>query len=228
MKTIVIDDKFKASIPQGYEDLSFDQFHELDQWKISGGENIIELVSILTGVPNEILNRTNYGDFKNIILPQLGWTYKRPKLRLWKLPRKIEIMDKEIQIPLNAEYETLGQKVAVDSMFVKYLMEYADDANACAFHQMTYAIAAYISPKIREDGEFDMEYTTYIQRVLMEKPAKEIVPLGRFFLRKWIDYQTWNPDYQSQNSLMRKWGQMRGNLIRLVSFVRGMLLRMGI
>lgn len=223
MKKLLIDGKFKTEIPQSWDEITFEQFYRLELWKQTKELDLIRALAILTTLPYEIWNKSNYGDFKHIVLPNIEWLSKPLKIRKIRMKDKIEIMGKVIEIPKNAEVETLGQKVAIDLQFAKYGQMYKENTKL-AFYQMGYAMAVYCSPKISEN-DFDLEHTAIVQMEIQKMPAIDIIPIASFFLQKFSDSTRWSGISQVRNSIKMSVMQILHRLKNSVSLKRGMRLQ---
>ena len=220
MKKLLIDGKFKTEIPQSWDEITFEQFYRLELWKQTKERDLIKALAILTTIPYEVWNRSNYGDFKHVVLPELEWLGKPLKVRRIRMKDKIEIMGKVIEIPKNAEVETLGQKVAIDLQFAKYSQLYKENTKL-AFYQLGYAMAVYCSPKISEN-DFDLEHTALVQMEIEKMPAVDIIPIASFFLQKFSDSIRWNAISQVRNSALMRLRLILHRLKSLVSSKHGM------
>lgn len=226
LKNVKIDDIYSCNIPENWDEVTLEQYYRLELWVRSGDENIVKALSHITDIPFEVWNRTKTSDFEAIIMPSISWMKENPKIRKRRMLRSITIDGKTIEIPRNIALETAGQKVACDQKMQEYALKYKDDVCRLGFYQMSYLIAAYISPKLSGE-DFDMAYTDVVQQKVMKFPALEMLPLGNFFLKKFLAYALSNLEYQKSKETQKKsWRILRG-WKNLVSFVRGTLSRKG-
>ncbi len=220
MKNLVIDGKFKVKMKTSWEELTLEDFYRLELWRETKEQDLIRALAIISDLPYEIWNKSSYGDFKHIVLPAMVWMSDTPKLRRIRMKDEIKIMDKLIKIPKNAEYETLGQKVAIDQKIAKYAEQYADSPTCAAFYQMSYAMAVYVSPLISEK-DFDIEHSEIVQLEIQGMPFFEVYPICSFFLKKYAASTKWSVLSQSRNLMKRKGWSILQNLKNLVSSRRG-------
>ena len=212
MKKLIVDGKFPTEMATSWEELTLEQFYRLELWRETKEQNLIEALAILTDIPFAVWNKSSYGDFKNVVLPALSWLSDFPKIRKIRMKDEIEIMGKVIKIPKNAAFETLGQKVAVDQKNAYYYNLYKGDNIRINFYQMTYAMAAYVSPLI-SGSDFDIEHSEIVQLEIQRMPALEVLPICAFFMKKSADSIDWSKVFQPQRlvpmSLLRIWESLK-------------------
>lgn len=220
IKGIKIHKSYKCDLPTSWDELSMRQFYLLELWK-EGQSDLIQALEILTGIPPNIWDKTNYNDFKEIILPNMEWIFTPPKMRKIRIPETLTIKDKEVKIPRNIEFETLGQKVAVDLKMSEYAVRYKDSSLLASFHQMTYLIAAYISPQL-SGKDFDMTYAEEIKEQLYEEKALTLIPVGSFFLQKYTVFLIKRNRSRKAKEVLKKLMLILKNWMRLDFSGRGM------
>ena len=221
IKDIVVDDSYRTDLATSWGEISLEQFFRLELWNQTEEKNLIEAVAALTDIPLEIWNKSSYGDFKYVILPNIQWIFTDPKIRKIRMKDSIEIMGKEIEIPKNLEYESLGQKVAVDQKTAEYADRYKEDPTRMGFYQMSYAIAAYVSPLISGD-DFDMKFTDIVQVAVQKARAIDVIPVGTFFLKSQGDSINLRVISQSIFYRIKNAGLIPRTFKSLGFFVRGM------
>ena len=213
-KKIIIDENYVANVPTSWEDITFEEFHRLEIWKKTKDQNLVMALSIMTDIPFKIWNNCNVSDWDIIIAPILKFLFTPPQIRTKRMERTINIMDKEIEIPLDASLETLGQKVACDQEMSKYAVAYKKDITRLGYFQMSYLIAAYLSPKI-SGKDFDMEFTELVQIEVQKSSALKMLPIGAFFLKKYVASLNLNKAFPQRKGILPKLGHYLKRLIHL-------------
>lgn len=203
MKSLIINKIHKAQLPTGWDEISFKKYHELEEWRITDGKDLVKALSILTDVPEGIWDKCNYKMFQTIVIPNILWMSKPPKIRKIRLKDEIKIMGKMVKVPKNIDLETLGQKIAVDQKMTDYILKYKDDVIKLSYWQYSFIMAAYISPKIN-DKEFDLEYTEIVQGHIQNMPFTEVMPYAAFFFKKYEDFIKKNLRYLKDPFQMKK------------------------
>jgi hypothetical protein len=202
IKGILIGD-LKVDLPTSWNEVTLEQLYRMQLWQKMEDGDVLMMVSILIGVEYEILNKVEpFYLFEAVILKNLGWISEWPDLS--KLPRleKLNIRGVEIEVPKDLALETVAQKWAVDQKMAEYAGKHSNDPIRCGFHQMSYFLAAYLTPKI--NGDFDMKTADLTQAAVKQMPAFEVLPIGSFFLKKYLASKLWSRALRPLRGLMSR------------------------
>lgn len=220
IRGLLINDVYKTDLPTSWDEVSMKQYYQIELLRKNKGD-LVEALPIITDIPLAIWNKCNLANYKSHVLPNIQWIKKDVLWRKIKMATELKFEDKVIEIPLNLEFETLGQKVAVDQKMEYYSLHFKDDLIRMGFYQMTYIIAAYISPKISEE-KFSVNYTDEIQLKVMSLPAVEIIPIGNFFLSSLKDSIKSSNRYQVRKEIKQRLMQISRTSKNLVFSGLGM------
>lgn len=144
-KSMFKTETYEFEVPEGYHDLSLGQYIEVLKWD---GENLIDLVGILTSLPEEVIHNTDENQVGDSVSKYLNWitvppTFidkKAPDYIELEVPDKMAIQGKEYPIPQDIRLETFGQKI---SLQIHLKMAEKNELNIIEIIPMTLAIYLY-------------------------------------------------------------------------------------
>ena len=163
-------------IPDSWLELKLKHLINLELWK--GNENDpIGLLSCFIDLDAEIIANSKRDHWTELITI-LSFVFDPPKWHNLKVQRKVKLSDKLITIPRKLELERFGQKV----LALQYMSNIKEDSQNLSI--IPDVMAVYFQPLY--DGKFSRYRLRHIKSLIMEMPAIEAIPIGRFFFRKLI------------------------------------------
>lgn len=164
----------RFSLPQSYDELTFDQFLKLR--KSSG--DILEVLSILSGQPIEAWSKMKDVDLDIKLLPVISFLNENRSFSDYPLPDKIKIGEEFYSLP-DIKQKTFGQKLALQRE-VQLINETTKDE----FDLMPFAIALYFQPEVTK-SEFNEKKVEELIPLVLQCKIYEVIPVATFFLTSW-------------------------------------------
>jgi hypothetical protein len=164
--------KHKCLVPEEWHEVTLEQIIKLDFEFNSNISTTFNILSVFTDLPVHEIENTSSNLWKPL-LSVMDFIYKPPNWKKLKKPDTIHFLDKEITLPKDISLATFGQKVfALQAMNKKEPDAMAD------------VITTYIQPCY--DGYVSTERIEELRNHVLQLPAIQAVPIGRFFLTKLI------------------------------------------
>ena len=142
-----------------------------------------DLVAALSGEEKELFMKSKDTDLDMKFFAHLGWYSKPLDFKNMKVPKTVQIDGKEVVIPKDLGYETLGQKIYLQQIVKKNL----DNIELA----VPYAFAIYVMPKYTEKDFNADDVDEFIEKFVGKMRITDVFPIGSFFLLKSLDYLKW-------------------------------------
>ena len=151
-------------VPQGYEEITIGQYLDILKWD---GESLLDIVGILTGLDDEIIQNTDVDQVAYDVVKYLNWVTVPPQFMDPEaefhyeipVPDTIVIGHQRYPVPKDIRLETFGQKV---SLQVHLKMAEKDKLSLAEIIPM--ALAIYLYPVVSG-------------KIYDEDRAREMIPL---------------------------------------------------
>lgn len=142
-----------------------------------------DLISALSGEKKELFLKSKDTNLDMKFFAHMGWYGQPLNFAEINVPKMIKIGDKEVKIPMDLGYKTLGQKIYLQQI-VKQKLENIEMA-------LPYAFAIYMMPEYT-GKDFDADDVDgFIEEFVWGMRIIDVFPIGSFFLQKSIDYLKW-------------------------------------
>ena len=180
IKTIIKIGKDKKIffLPENWLEIKLKHLINLELWQGDSSDPVGLLACFLQIDPDIIGNSKK--DYWTELLTLLNFVFNAPKWHNLKIPDTVFLDNRSIKVPKRLEMERFGQKVVC----LQYMASMKQDNIALIPDVM----AVYFQPLI--DGKFNRNRIEYVKRLIMDMPAIEAVPIGRFFFRKLLKSKT--------------------------------------
>jgi hypothetical protein len=196
-------------VPTSWKDVSVKMFFELlkctQGWANKGRYDLIELYSVLTGCPYEIMNRCKQGDVTTLIEKNTVFTQTMLDVEALELPSIVKIKGQYHIVPVDLELESFGQKMAVDSEIVRI-----DDQKEVGeidkrMQQIVSVCSIYFYKQLTGNSEFDFDAAMKQAKWVENASIVEMYPVAVFFSQR----SNASMKYRKKHSLIKRM-MMRG------------------
>ncbi len=179
------EDSISLDFPTRWQDLKYSTFLKLyTDWANDDPDDLLKLLTILTGVPYEIWYNA-VGDVNKDILPRLDFLKDAPAIELEPVPTEIKIGDKVVKVPKEINTETYGQYLTLRKAAAK-----ASGTENDLLKVIPTAVAVYTYCQYYETKKIDENKLKEYIETISELPLYDVYPLGRFFFLKFISSPT--------------------------------------
>jgi hypothetical protein len=165
-------------LPTDYGELTFKQFYAIRK---SNGD-ILDLFSILSGLPRETWEQVKDLDIDAKLGPYLSWMEQPFNPGAFILPDKLRINGEYYDRPRDIQLKTFGQKLALQNEVTRIGKEGGTDVDLCA-----YSLALYFQP-IYFKGPYKADQVDELLPFVMECKLEEGYPIATFFLNNYLKY----------------------------------------
>lgn len=170
------------SMPTKWEDVTFRQFEQLIKWQ-EGERNIIQLLSIMTGINVDVLEQTNVVDIDDKLCPFLEFINEPFKEKQFEKKDTINFKGKEYQVPKDLTLHSLNQKITLQTAMIDCI-----NRTQATIEVMPFAVAVYLQPIISGE-KFNSDKAKQLEDELRDCKLSEIYGIASFFLQKLIELQ---------------------------------------
>lgn len=133
------------NVPRGYDEITIGQYIDILKWD---GKSLLDVVGILTGLPDEIIQNTDVHQVAQDVVKYLNWVTVPPQFMdtesefycEFPVPDTIKIGFKQYTVPKDITLETFGQKI---SLQVHLKMAQKDELSLAETIPMALAIYFY-------------------------------------------------------------------------------------
>jgi hypothetical protein len=173
-------------LPQDYGELTLKQFFALKK-KADG--DLLDLLSILSGLPRETWEQAKDFNIDVKIEPYLDWMNEKFNPESFALKDTLIINGKECKRPKDIRTQTNGQKLALEKKHYKNQEEGGNDVDLIPF-----ALANYFQP-VYFNNKYDADQVEELLPLIMECKIQDAYPIGSFFLTSYARLLTSNERY---------------------------------
>lgn len=169
------------TLPDSWEQVTLGQFQRIRNNKKLLSGNIIELISILSGLRYEDLFDAVLPDEEvDIVIDSLKWFEHKPDFDSLPMPEIIYIDKKAILIPkIISSHFTLGQKQESEKIIFDSIKSTGDEMACMA------DVLSIILYKDYTGNKFDEDWREVVRPAILRMKAVEAYPVAGFFLRKY-------------------------------------------
>ena len=176
MKRIILCGK-RVSIPESWIELSTGMWVQL--MNIADGTTELALISAFTGLSEEVLSKSKDINIDRKVFGIVGWYSVPIDFKALKRKTKVTVAGKEVKIPKDLGFKTLGQKIL--------LQQRMKTTKGSLSSLIPYAFAVYTAPEVLGD-EYDLSNVDeFVESEINKIPIIDVFPIASFFLRKSID-----------------------------------------
>ena len=176
IKTVIEINKEKKQyfLPENWSEITLKHLINLELWR---GDNTdpVGLLACFLDIDPEILANSKSNLWKEL-LTVFSYVFTPPKWHNLKKKDKILMDGKYIHVPKQLELERFGQKV----LSLQYMVNVKDESDQ--IKAIPDILTVYFQPLY--DGKFSRLRLDYVKNIVMNIPAIDAVPIGRFFFRK--------------------------------------------
>lgn len=163
-------------LPQDYGELTLSQFFAIRK---NPNGDILDLLSILSGLPKEVWEQARDFNIDAKIAPYLIWMQEPFNPESFILKETLKINDYIIPRPEDIRTQAFGQKIALEKEYYKINKEGGNEIDL-----IPYALALYFQP-IYYGNKYDSDQVNQLLPLIMNCKIQEAYPIGAFFLNSY-------------------------------------------
>jgi hypothetical protein len=162
-------DKGTIPIPENWNEVTFDQFIQLEKADIS---DFISIIAVFTGLSRETIENSTK-DFYDVLWPVFAFIDSPPHWEKIKKVKRLFINGKYITPPKKVEFETFGQRI---------LALYAIRNEDGQYKKLLDIVSIYLVRSYY--GNVSSELVEELKPHILKAKAIEIVPFALFFFNR--------------------------------------------
>ena len=192
---------------------SWDECTTLQYEQLMNAEGFVDILSSVSDIPKDVITEMRDLHVRERLLPEIDFLTTPPDFN-GEVVRRMVVYGKKRKVPKNLNKITLAQKLAAESLI---------NENTQMEKVISKVVAIFMCPSITGERYDDAKSEEFARDVIGPMPIKMIYPLGRFFLKKYVDLQTSGKKALNiPNLLKNKKGPVLTNLtnsVHLVCFI---------
>jgi len=174
--------RFKRTIATAYDELSVAEFNKLNDWAKAGGNDIVELYSIVTDIPKNTIANLKTSQAKLILDKNIAYLKFKWDTSKIKTPNVVALGALVGLVPDDIDELPFGQFVAID----QYLSELSEreDQSRVDIDRMCAVVLVFLWSSLYPDERFDVKKMKARFSIVESANYKDCYGVELFFWKK--------------------------------------------
>lgn len=174
------------SLPESYKEITLAQLLKWSEMQTAQDISFCKIMEMLTGIPESDWLNCSVTSIDELILPKIKWLSEplnEQEFISLPVPKKVMIDGKMIEVPMDIDLKTFGQKITFQTQMGEYIIK-DGEGNITGFSLAFYPIA--IAIYLFDEPKFDDGKAMLFAEKCKALTLTEAYPLASFFLTKFL------------------------------------------